>query len=135
MQTDLGKKYLNDNIRTASPEALVTMLYEGAIKSLGQAKNDLVQRNWEKAHHNIIRTQNIVSELALSLDKEQGQDIADGLNAIYRYVNERLVQADIRKDTQGLDECLDLLEKMNATWQEVTLRARSVDRAGVNIVS
>jgi flagellar protein FliS len=135
MQTDLGHRYLHSNIQTASPEGLVTMLYEGAIKFLKQARNELNQKKWEHAHRSMVRAQNIVSELALSLDKDKGRDISDNLKAIYSYINERLIQANLKKDVRAVDECIELLSRLNSTWQEAASRVRSADKAGVNFAS
>ncbi len=133
MQTDFHEKYLQTNVQTTSPESLVSMLYEGSIKYLNQAKSDLAQKQWEKAHNNIVRSQNIVSELAMSLDKERGKEIARNLDAIYRYVNERLVEADVKKDVRPIDESIDLLGKIRSAWQEAMQKNKRADGAGGNI--
>ena len=133
MQTDLGNRYLNNNIQTATPEALVSMLFDGAIKFLKQAGHELDQGRHENAHRSIVRAQNIVSELALSLDKDKGPDISKNLSEIYRYINERLIQANLKKDGQAVSECIDLLSKLSSTWQEAASRTRSTGKAGMDV--
>jgi len=114
-----SNQYLEMKIQTATPEALVGMLYEGAIRFLKQAANEMVGKDWHGAHTNIVKAQNIVSELNVSLDKSKGGDIANNLSHVYDYLNDRLVEANIKKDANYISECINLLSELNSTWCEV----------------
>jgi flagellar protein FliS len=129
-----SNQYLEMKIQTATPEALVAMLYEGAIRFLNQAQNALAAKDWHKAHGNIVRAQNIVSELSVTLDKQKGGEIADNLARIYSYINDRLIEANIKKDAAKIGECIQILSNLNDAWGEVIKNVRTLDRgAGVSL--
>ncbi len=128
-------QYLETKIQTATPEALVGMLYDGAVRFLKQAANGLGEEDWRKAHTNIVRAQSIVSELNVSLDKTKGGEIANNLSQIYDYVNSRLIEANIKKDSQLISECIGLLSDLGSAWNEIMKSPKSANKAGVNIAS
>ncbi|MDI6799984.1 MAG: flagellar export chaperone FliS [Actinomycetota bacterium] len=115
---DFQEKYLKNKVETASPESLVTMMYEGAIKFMKVARDALIANDLQKTNHNILRAQKIVSELAFSLDKKRGGDIARNLESIYLHINERMVQANIKKDVKLIEESIELLSQISSAWQE-----------------
>ncbi|MCL6471329.1 MAG: flagellar export chaperone FliS [Firmicutes bacterium] len=129
------KQYLETKIQTATPEALVGMLYEGAVRFLKVAVSGLDEKDWRKAHTNIVRAQNIVSELNVALDKARGGDIAKNLSQIYDYLNSRLIEANIKKDSKLVNECIGLLSDLSSAWAEVMKNPRGIEKAGVNIAS
>jgi len=131
---DFQERYLQNKIQTAAPEVLVSMMYEGAIRFLKIARESLMTRDWEKVNSNIIRTQNIVSELAFSLDKKKGGEIARNLEEIYAYISERLVQANTKKDIEIVDECIDLLSKISSAWQEAVVRSKGGRKVRASVV-
>ena len=131
--SERNDKYLETMIQTATPEALVGMLYEGAIRFLKQASYGMDRKDWHLAHSNIVRAQSIVSELNTTLDKERGKDIAVNLSRIYGYVHDRLIEANIKKDPDLVGECIGLLSELNSAWSEVIKDARSTSRAGVSL--
>ncbi len=126
-------KYLEMKIQTATPEALVGILYEGAIRFLKQATRGMDGQDWYVAHSNIVRAQNIISELNVTLDKEKGGDIASNLSKIYTYIHDRLIEANIKKDPNLVGECIGLLSELNSAWSKVIKDARgmSTSREGV----
>ncbi|HDP69601.1 MAG TPA: flagellar export chaperone FliS [Actinobacteria bacterium] len=128
------EKYLQNKIQTAAPEVLVAMMYEGAIKFLKVAKEALLAKDLAKVNTHIIRTQNIVYELAFSLDKKRGGEIARNLEAIYVYINDRLVQANSKKDVRLIDECVELLSALSLAWQEAIVASKSKQKVGASVV-
>ncbi|MEB3287505.1 MAG: flagellar export chaperone FliS [Vampirovibrionales bacterium] len=113
-----AKQYLRQRIETSSPEELLIMLYEGAIRFLVTAKKALPENDIQTFHNNLIRTQNIITEFMSSLDMDLGGETAVNLFNLYEYLNYRLVQANIKKDAEMIDEVLDHLRKLKDTWQE-----------------
>jgi flagellar protein FliS len=128
-----NNQYLEMKIQTATPEALVAMLYEGSIRFLNQALNALAAKDWHKAHGNIVRAQNIVSELNVSLDKQKGGEIAGNLGKIYGYINDRLVEANIKKDPKKISECISILSDLNSAWCEVVKNAKGSTAHGAGV--
>ncbi|MCI9321256.1 MAG: flagellar export chaperone FliS [Lachnospiraceae bacterium] len=110
-------QYNNSKILTASPAELTLMLYEGAIKFCNIAETAIDQKDIQKAHVNIVKTQKIVDYLRQTLDMKY--PVAKDFDNIYVYLEDRLVQANIKKDREILEECLGHLRSVRDTWKEV----------------
>lgn len=110
--------YKKVDIETASQGKLIVMLFNGAIQRAEEAKRQLERRNLEGVHNNLIRAQDIVSELRGALNMSTGE-IAANLNRIYEYFQHLLVQGNVRKDAKPVDECIRMMTAMRDTWQEV----------------
>ncbi|MCM1185063.1 MAG: flagellar export chaperone FliS [Lachnoclostridium sp.] len=110
-------QYNNSKILTATPAELTLMLYEGAIKFCNVAEVAIEQKNITKAHDNIMRTQRIIDYLRQTLDMKY--PVAQDFERIYVYLSERLVQANLKKDKEILEEVLMHLRSVRDTWKEV----------------
>ncbi len=113
-----AKQYKQQAIETATQEELLIMLYDGAIRFVLLAKKAFAQDDIEKYHNNIMRAQKIIAEFMASLDAEVGGELTKNLLKLYEYLHYRLVQANIKKDPDMLDEVLDHLRQLKATWEE-----------------
>ena len=80
------------------------MLYRGAARFVGTAVDAIEAENVPAAHNSLVRAQAVISELLETLDLERGGDLARNLMQIYEYMNYRLVEANLRKDTQPARE-------------------------------
>lgn len=109
-------KYQQNSIMTASKEELTLMLYNGAIKFIKQAKLFIEDKDIQNAHTSLVKAQNIISELNITLNMDI--EISKNLRSIYDFVLNRLTEANIRKDTKILDEVLPLIEDLRDTWSE-----------------
>lgn len=109
-------QYKEQKIMTAKPEELTLMLYEGLIKFLKQAKLFIKQRNIEKTNNSIIRSQDIINELNITLNMDY--EISRNLRSIYVFMNERLIDANINKDEKSVEEVLGLAQDLKDTWKE-----------------
>lgn len=114
--------YLEQKIMAAKPEELTLMLYEGMVKFIKQGILYNEQGNIEKTSNSIIRAQAIVTELNATLDEEY--EISKNLSDIYSYMNERLVDANIDKETAILEEVLEFAEELRDTWKQAMQLAR-----------
>lgn len=122
-------KYLEVQVQTAPPENLVLMLYDGAMRFATQAKADLVAGNRESAHSNLIRAQDIMSELMSSLNFDAG-DVAENLFKLYEYMNYRLIQANISQSEEPIDEVLKMLAELRGVWSEAIREYRGATARG-----
>lgn len=111
--------YKDTEISTATQGKLIVMLYEGAIRFLKSATENLNPKSYDKVNDQIIKSQDIITELMLSLDMEGGGDIAKNLFSIYVYMKRRLLEANIQKDKGVIDEVINLLEQLKGAWDEV----------------
>lgn len=110
-------QYNNSKVLTASPAELTLMLYEGAIKFCNIAVVAIEQKDIPKAHTNIIKTQRIVEHLRATLDMKY--PVARDFENVYVYLMRRLITANVKKDTEILNEVLEHLRSMRDTWKEV----------------
>lgn len=110
-------EYATNKILTASPAEVTLMLYEGAIKFCNIAIVSIEHGEIEKAHLNIKKTQRIIEEFRNTLDHKY--PVAEDFDRIYVYLLQRLVQANIKKDTAILEEVNMHLRSVRDTWKEV----------------
>lgn len=116
-------QYNNNKILTASPAELTLMLYEGAIKFCNIAVLGIEQGSVQKAHDHIMKTQKIIEEFQITLNRDY--PVAKDFDVVYDYLIKRLRYANAHKDKAVLEEVLQHLRTMRDTWKEV-MRAASV---------
>lgn len=109
--------YTKVGVETASQGKLVVMLFNGAIQRAEEAKRQIERRNLQGAHDNLVRSQEIVTELRSALNMNIGQ-VSHNLDRLYEYFQHLLVKANIRKETTHIDECVSLMTEMRDTWHE-----------------
>ena len=110
-------QYQNSKILTASPAELTLMLYEGAIKFCNIAILAIEKNDIEKAHNNIMRAQRIIEEVRSTFDHKYA--VAEDFDRVYVYLLQRLLQANIKKDAEILEEVNTHLRSMRDTWKQV----------------
>jgi flagellar protein FliS len=122
------RSYKETQIKTATPGKLILMMYDGAIKNLNQVLQDMddEHRRYDSISNSLIKTQDIITELMISLDFERGGDIARNLFGLYVFMNRRLLDGNIKKDKAPLEEVRTLLMELRGAWAEVA------DKAGVH---
>lgn len=114
--------YQNNKINTASPTELTLLLYEGAIKFCNMAIAGLEEKNYEKANINIIKAEKIITHLRSTLDYKYA--VAQDFENIYQYIYNTLLQANIKKDIELLNEALVELRGLKDTWKEIMKQAK-----------
>lgn len=119
------RAYQQNQIMTASQEKLVLLLYDGAIRFLKQAEEACEAKDWNKCSNNLLRVQEIITELQASLNREDGGELAVNLFLLYDFMLRRLVEANIKKDVLLIAEVRNLLSELRDTWQQITLRHQS----------
>lgn len=110
-------QYNNSKVLTASPGELTLMLYEGAIKFCNIAILAVEQKDIEKAHIHITKVERIIDYLRQTLDMQY--PVAQDFDRIYSYLGQRLVEANIKKDAEILEEVNGHLRSVRDTWKEV----------------
>lgn len=111
------QQYNNSKILTASPAELTLMLYEGAIKFCNIAIMGIEQKDMQKAHNNIVKTEKIIEHFRMTLDMKY--PVAEDFERVYTYLERRLVEANVKKDKEILEEVCMHLRSMRDTWKEV----------------
>ena len=115
--------YKNNSVNYASKEQLLLMLVEGAVKFCKIARQAIVDKDIKKAHDALVRTQDIFSELMVSLDTTQGEWAVQLFN-VYAFIKEKLIEANMSKKLEIIDEILPLVEDINETWKEAYKRSK-----------
>lgn len=115
-------EYNRNKVLTASPAELTLLLYEGAIKFCNIAIIGLEQNDMEKVHNNIIKVENIIEEFQATLNHKY--PVAEDFDKIYKYIYNLLVEANIKKDKELLEQALTELRGMRDTWKEVMAKAK-----------
>jgi flagellar protein FliS len=115
-------KMLESAIMTASREELTLMLYDGAIKFCNQSLVALKKDDLEASTALIIRVEDIIREFQITLD--HSYDISRQLNSLYDYMYRRLVEANMNKDPEILEEVLGMLRELRDTWKDAMKLAR-----------
>ena len=110
--------YRQTQAQTANPGELVVMLYRGAVRFVSNGIEGIEARDVAAAHTNLVKAQAIISELLQTLDVERGGDWARRLSSIYRYLLQRLLDANIRKDAAPAREVLGHLRELLAAWEQ-----------------
>ena len=111
-------QYQQNQVLSASPEQILLMLYDGAIRFTRQAIYGLEEENLALFHHGIKKTLAIITEFSNSLDHAIGGEIAEGLDALYNFMIKELTLANLYKDIEKLRVVDGLLTDLRATWGE-----------------
>lgn len=117
--------YRKTQIETASPEALILMLYDGAIRFIGQAEIAFEEKNIEQISNLLLRIQAIFTELLTALDKDKGGEIAVNLERLYVFFLEQLSEANVKKEVKYLLEIKPLIIDLRNTWEQAMQKHQS----------
>ena len=110
-------QYNNSKVLTASPAELTLMLYDGAIKFCNIAELSAEKNCIPKSHENIRKVHNIIGYLHSTLDMKY--EVSKDFDNIYSYLERRLVEANVKKDKEILEEINTHLHSIRDNWKEV----------------
>ncbi|CAM4389375.1 flagellar export chaperone FliS [Paenibacillus alkaliterrae] len=107
-------KYLETTIQTATPAQLLIMLCDGAIRFSRLAIEAINNNELQIVNTNLIKVQNIISEFIITIDRSSS--VAEQLLKLYEYFNYRLIEANMKKSIEPIQEVLGYLVEMKETW-------------------
>ncbi|MEF8752114.1 MAG: flagellar export chaperone FliS [Candidatus Accumulibacter necessarius] len=108
-------------IEVADPHRLILLLFAGAQAAIGNARAAMKQQQIAAKGEAISKAVDIISNgLKVSLDLEQGGEIAGQLDALYDYLVLRLLRANLDNDLSALEEVAGLLEEIHGAWREIS---------------
>lgn len=110
-------QYNNQKVMAASPAELTLMLYDGAIKFCNIAEAAVEKNDTDKAHTNIVKVERIIEYLRSTLD--MSYPVAQDFENMYSYIARRLVEANMAKDLEILQEVNTHLHAIRDNWIEV----------------
>lgn len=114
---DIYKQQQQNKILTAKPEELTLMLYDGAVKFCNIAAIAIEKKEYEKAHNNIIKVENIITYLINTLDMQY--EVSNEFIKIYNYIQSQLIKANIKKDLETLEKAEYQIKEIRNTWKKV----------------
>jgi len=137
MKTDPLRAYRHTRIKTATQGQLIVMLYDEGLRQLKTALTELEssQPRLDLVHNAIVKSQDIITELMVSLDFDKGGEIAPKLFGLYRFFSDQLMDANINKKSEPLALVSRLMSELRGAWAQI-LGKTNVEGgapAGVNI--
>lgn len=118
-QRNAQNVYKQNQILNASPKKLVVLLYDGCIKNMKLAELSITENKMNQAHEALIKSQDIIAELASTLNKEQGGQVAQDLNDIYEYLMRSLIEANRTKNVALIQKHREMMEELRDAWAEI----------------
>ena len=110
---------IQDSVSDANPHQLIQMLMESVLERIEIAKIQLSQNQIAEKGLSISSAIAIIDNLMISLDKNIGGEIAENLDALYSYMNRRLLEANFRNDSLILDEVISLIAEVKSGWDNI----------------
>jgi flagellar protein FliS len=117
---DPASHYARQRVETATPAQLIALLYGAGIAAVRGGIDAIARNDRDEINRQMLRAQDVVMELRCSLNPAAGE-LAHNLDAIYAYAFQRLVRANVGRDTQAAVEVLGILEGLNETWRAACL--------------
>lgn len=107
-------------VTAADPHKLISMLYQGALLAIANARNGILRKDIPSKGAAISKAISIIDDgLNASLDKKVGGELAENLSSLYEYMSSRLLTANIKNDVAALDEVARLLTDLKSAWDSI----------------
>jgi len=126
-------EYKKTQIATANQGKLIVMLYDGAIKFLNIAIDNMNPRTYDIVNTNVIKAQDIITELLLSLNMRDGGEISQNLFNLYLYFKKALLEANIKKDAEMIQGVMKLLKELRDAWDKISANEATTDKTSVGV--
>jgi len=111
---------IDSGVAAADPHKLISMLYQGALLAIANAKNGILRQDTAAKGKAINHAMLIISDgLNASLNKNVGGELALNLASLYDYMIQRLVYANLNNDMAALDEVSGLLGGLKEAWESI----------------
>src|SRR6185369_12692151 len=124
-----SQEYLKTKVLTASPEMLTLMLWDGAIRFAEQGKDAILRKEIEGSYKALVRSQRIITELTTNLKHDVNPELCAKLASLYNFIYRRLVDANLSKNPQLVDDALEIMRHQRETWN-MLMEKLGRERAG-----
>lgn len=129
--------YKETAVRTASGGKMILMLYDAAIRQMDTAVEHIESgtKQLDLINTAVLKAQDIITELMVSLDFEKGAELAPKLFELYRFFNEQLMEANLKKDPEPLRSVRSMMGELREAWSRIvpTTTVQGRNQNGVNI--
>jgi flagellar protein FliS len=110
------QNYFANQIQTASPEQVLIMLYDGAVRFLREGRAAMEAGDRAGKLEKISRVVAILTELSNTLDFEKGGEVAENLDGLYWYMTRELTRANARDEAEALNVSENILLELREGW-------------------
>lgn len=117
--------YKNNSVNYASKDQLLLMLVDGAVKFSKMAREGLENKDINKSHENLVKTQDIFTELMVSIDQNAG-DWAKDMYKVYDFIKISLFKINMKKDLKAMDEIMPVIISVRDTWYEAHDKSKGI---------
>jgi flagellar protein FliS len=117
-----AQQYQQNKVLTATPGELTLMLYNGLVKFIKLAIHENEQGNIAGVNTNLLKSQDIIKELLCTLDMKI--KVAENMAVMYDYMLRRLMEANVKKDSEIMKEILGYAEEFRDMWIQVMKLAK-----------
>ncbi len=114
-----AQAYRQVESESRTPLEIVVMLYDGALRFLGDARDGHARKDLRARARGVSRALAIISELQSTLDMNQGGQVADQLDDLYTYITSRLLDVALKQDVTAIDEACKLLIVLRDAWGQL----------------
>ncbi|MDR1132737.1 MAG: flagellar export chaperone FliS [Synergistaceae bacterium] len=117
--------YRVNQIQMASKEQLLIITYDIGIRSCAAAEKAIESQDAEQVNINLQRAQSVVRELMVTLNLEQGGEVAASLLRLYDFMYYQLVEANVKQDAAVVKTVRSMMEELKATWMEAIAKLKA----------
>jgi len=117
-----AQAYKRNEILNASPEKLILLLYDGAIRNLEQARAGLATPGQERSARvgeALGKAISILGELRAALDHEVGGQVAGDLDRLYEFCMDRIFTTNVQRQAEAIDAALRVLKTLKEGWDAI----------------
>ena len=134
------QSYQRTNVQTADQRTLIIMLYDGLIRFLRKAQQKMEMHDVEGAHNYLVRSREIVAELLATLKPEKAGEIGNNLKRLYSYSFNRIVEANLFKDPEMVEEVIRIMSTLREGWAsmkqvDVPVAPETIERKRVSLTT
>jgi len=126
MEKDHISSYRETQIKTATRGKLIVLLYDGFVRFLDIALENIPKKKYDIVNENIIKAQDIIAELIMALNMEAGE-VSGKLLSIYTFFNSKLIEANVQKDPKAVKFVRDMMCELRDAWGEIAKKSGNPD--------
>ena len=118
----MAQDYRHNQVMTASPMELVLILYDACIRALQDAEEAFAvdaPESVERISRSLLRAQNVITELMVSLDMEKGGEVAGNLYRLYDFMIDQLMEANVKKQVEPVRAVREMMSELQGSWKEI----------------
>jgi flagellar protein FliS len=124
------ERYKSVQVKTSSPGELLVMLFDGLFRFMDEALVAMRADDRARAGDRISRAHAILSELAATLNKSAAPELCENLEALYFFCMTRLVEANLYRDQDRIEECKRILEPVRDGFKGAVYETTHVRKVG-----